>query len=485
MASWREHFAVWHKIVKTDLTPVAEDGWVKAGREAEDLLRQLVNENFSFRGCYSFAAKRIPDPQNQRRREIDLIVVTAKKMYVIECKNWSGTLKIDGDRWVQTSGGKVKHHDDVLLLNTLKMRLLIAYLQREGIRVQPDRICQKVIFMNKKLDIQSLVIEKNFDVITPERLDEYLSAQNNQLKFHEKLLSSVIGLLLDEELKGVVLDGLAIERVGGENHERLIQVIGQLPTWDKIFLHGTKILSGDIIKSSANIYADPRQLPFDRIKEIRVKLVKSKWWGFIKALLRVGRPIGLDLYDDRGKLLAATTGNPHGLMRIMEAGSPQPNDVGICQIDRVVYGRKRLAAGTSSVDRRKLPKPLVIAIVGGILLAIPGVRDFLTNPTSIGRWWKSESSPSPTETLDSYTGKYDFGRYAVKIYRQGQQLFAETAVGKAELRRSNNKNEFVVFSPSKGRLGKYIFTKNKQGQIQYLVWVQNNGRTRKCPKIAS
>jgi hypothetical protein len=169
----------------------------------------------------------------------------------------------------------------------------------------------------------------------------------------------------------------------------------------------------------------------------------------------------------------------------MEAGSPQPNDVGICQIDRVVYGRKRLAAGTSSVDRRKLPKPLVIAIVGGILLAIPGVRDFLTNPTSIGRWWKSESSPSPTETLDSYTGKYDFGRYAVKIYRQGQQLFAETAVGKAELRRSNNKNEFVVFSPSKGRLGKYIFTKNKQGQIQYLVWVQNNGRTRKCPKIAS
>jgi hypothetical protein len=344
--------------------------------------------------------------------------------------------------------------------------------------------------MNKKLDIQSLVIAKNFDVITPDRLDEYLNAQNNQLKFHEKLLSSVIGLLLDEELKGKVLDGLAIERVGGEHHDRLIQVMTQLPTWDKIFLHGTKILSGDIIKSSVNIYADPRRLPFDRIKEIRVKLVKSKWLGLIKALLRVGRPIGLDLYDDRGNLLVATTANPHGLIRAIEAGSPEPIDVDICKIDRIVYGGKYLTASTSSVKQRKFSTPLAFLIAGSMLLAIPGVRNLLTNPAGwLGAiWWQKSpaSSPSPNSTavLNSYTGKYDFGRYSVRIYRQGQQLFADTAVGKAQLRSSKNKNEFVVVSPSKGSLGKYIFSKNQQGQVRELVWVRNNGRKRKCPKIS-
>ncbi len=108
MRSWKEHFAVWHKIQKTDLTPIAEKGEILAGREAEDVLREIVNENYSFKDCHSFAAKRLPDPRNNRKREVDLIVVTAKKIYVIECKNWTGTLITRGDQWIQRnqiSGG--------------------------------------------------------------------------------------------------------------------------------------------------------------------------------------------------------------------------------------------------------------------------------------------------------------------------------------------------------------------------------------------
>ncbi|HZG54413.1 MAG TPA: nuclease-related domain-containing protein [Pyrinomonadaceae bacterium] len=222
MASWKEHFDAWHRIRGTDLTPIKEEGQILAGREAEDVLRRIVDENYSFRGCRSFAAKRIPDPYSNRKREIDLIVITAKRLYVIECKNWSGTLSATNAGWLQRShsrhNGGEKLHEDILALNSMKTRLLIEYLGAWGLSVDPADVCQKIIFMNPRLQILSPEIRTHPDIITPERLDEYLSSENNRLRSHEKFLSSVIGVLLDEETKGKVLDGLSISRVGREGH---------------------------------------------------------------------------------------------------------------------------------------------------------------------------------------------------------------------------------------------------------------------------
>ena len=488
MASWKSHFDAWYQISKTNLQPVEEEGGIQAGRDAEDLLRKIVNENYSFKGCYSFAAKRIPDPQYRRRREIDLIVVTAKRLYVIECKNWTGKLSIDGDRWIQHRvNGGVKEHEDVLSLNTLKMNLLVKHLQQQGINVQPHQVCQKLIFMNPKLKIASLKVARNVDVITPDRLETYLSQQDNQLKTHEKLFSSVIGLLLDEEFKGKVLDGLAIERVGGEHHDRMIQEIGKLATWDKIFLHGTKILSGDLMdRSIPNLFSaasDPRQLPLDRAKEIRIGLIKSKWWGLLKAFFKIGRPIGLDFYDPQGKLVVRASGNPLGTIRIREAGSLEPTDVNLCQIDRIVSGR-HIETNTSRQPIAKKPiKTLLALIISGALFSTPAIRNSLLS--QIDGWRSITQTKTSAIDLDRYTGSYDFGRYAVNISRQKDRLFAETASGKAKLDRTKAKsgNEFGVVSSRQGSLGKYTFITDRQARIQHLIWVQPNGSRRKCPKI--
>jgi hypothetical protein len=415
-------------------------------------------------------------------------VVTAKRLYVIECKNWTGTLSVAGDRWIQKSyAGKVTQHEDVLLLNTLKMKLLVEYLQTLGIWVQPERVCQKLIFMNPKLNIASLVIAKNFDVVTPDRLEAYLGRQDNQLKPHEQLFASVIGLLLDEELKGKVLDGLEIERVGGEHHDRLIQEIGKLATWDKILLHGTKILSGDIIdRSIPHIFTNyTDRLPIEITKEIKVGFVRSKWWGLLKAFLKIGRPIGLDLYDDRGKLLAQANGNPSSFIRIHEAGSKEPIPVDILQIDRIISG-KHVANTSQKALTEKPIKTLLTLAIGGALILMPSIRDrlFLTT-RSAADWLGSLGDNNSANLLDRYTGNYDFGRYAVKVYKQKDRLFAETAEGKATLEKTNLKSghEFTVVARNKGKLGKYLFVKNQQGQVRHLIWVQTNGKQRKCPKI--
>lgn len=491
MASWREHFNAWHTISKTNLNPIEEDGWVLAGRDAEDLLRTIVNENYSFKGCYSFAAKRIPDPQNKRRREIDLIVVTVKNLYVIECKNWAGTLEVRGKQWIQTnSRGKVTAHEDVLDLNTFKMKLLVEYLRNQGIRIQPHQVCQKLIFMNSNLEITDSAISKNPDVVTPDRLQDYLSQQNNKLKPHEKLFASVIGLLLDEELKGKVLDGLSIERVGGERHDRIVQEIGMLATWDKIFLHGTKILSGDIInRDIASIYRYPNRVQINQVKKVQVGFVKSKWLGLAKAFFKIGRPVALDLYDSKGKMLAKTSGKPLSAIRIMEAGATEPTSVSLCEIGQIAFGKHIAVTGHQLLPKKRF-KPWYFLILAGILFAVPGMRDrLLTNPASwpaaFGNWWQLLSATKSATSIDDYTGNYDFGRYAVRVYSENSQLFAETAEGKAKMNKTNAKNgaEFVVTSANKGVLGKYKFVKNQQSQIQYLIWTQNSGRQRKCPKV--
>src|SRR5690606_28386865 len=89
----------WRKVAST--SPMLEDADVLGGREAEHFLNTLVQSRGNFKGAGLFPNKRVP--AGNRRREIDLIVVTAKRIHVIEIKNWSGSLRVVGDRWVQVN----------------------------------------------------------------------------------------------------------------------------------------------------------------------------------------------------------------------------------------------------------------------------------------------------------------------------------------------------------------------------------------------
>ncbi len=498
MANWQQHFDAWHKISKANLDPVEEDGGVLAGRDAEDLLQRLVAENYSFRGCHSFAGKRVSNLDGRGRREIDLIVVTSKRMYIIECKNWTGNLIAEGDRWVQTNTngkGQVvrREHEDVLQVNQLKMKLLIANLRNQAIPIKPETVCQKVIFMNPKLRICSPAIAEHPDVITPERLETYLSSQDAKLKLHERLFSAVIGVLLDDETKNKVLDGVGIELVGGSKHQQLLKYLRELGTWDRAFLRGTKIISGDVrMRSSANIFMD--SISLDGVKSITVRYVRSKWLGFFKALFRIGRPIALDLYNAQGKLIDKVVGNPHGFVRMIAAGSPTEQDIDLCQIDQITYGRyvdedqprvkQRLARSRRPKPYRKKSRfPLFpLLIIGAIgALTVPVIRNPLV--ATFTSW--QQGSKQPQISIDKYSGEYDFGKYSVKIYRQNNKLWADTALGKAELKPASNPHEFKIVSSRQGALGNYVFGMNKQGKVADLLWIQQDGKQRRCPRLTA
>ena len=488
MRSWKEHFDAWHKISKTDLTPIKEDGRVLAGREAEDVLRQIVNENYSFKNCHSFAAKRVWDPEFDRKREIDLIVVTAKKIYVIECKNWSGYLYARGDEWIQqnpfSKTSEAIVHENTLDLNHYKMRLLGGYLRSYEVPLANADICQKVIFMNPKLEIQSREIKNHPDIITPDRLEEYLVTQNNRLKPHERFLDSVIGIILDDETKGKVLDGFSIERVGGEKHELAIDLIEKLPTWDKIFLRGTKILSGDVHLRESTIYADSFNIPFRDIKEIRISFQESKMLGFLKALFRFGLPVKIDLFDKYGMHLLKKAADPNGVITIQEAGSPETTRIDLCQIRRIRFG-KYLETTKKSFSYRHAEKigcTILGLIIGFVLLLISAVvvenlyyRGFTSPLTQNSIPASSEPFKVDFEKLTLYAGKYKSKIYSVTVTRKEERLLIKSKYGTEELN-PIAQDEFEIKNGAKKIHGNYKFFYNKSGKITKFIFRNTKGK---------
>lgn len=338
-----EHIDTWWKYVKSNVTQIEEKAEITAGREAEILLRNIVDEHYKFKNCHSFFSKRVYNPEVGYKNEIDLIVVTEKQLYVLECKNWGGVLTKEDDKWVQRkmardNSNKIIVHDNVVDKNEAKKRSLLNYIENMGIRIANKNCTQKVIFMNKNLRIDSKEIYSNESVITPDRLDSYLNKQENRLKFHERFFSSIINILLDDESSAKVVDGL-FERIGGKDFNKLVYAISSLPTWDKVILYGTKIISGDIRKSDNSIFRTNYGIPFKDIKKIKIKIVRSKGLSLIKSILAIGRPISLELYGASQKIIKTTDGNPDGFVRIQPAGSQECIDLPIFQIEEIIYGK--------------------------------------------------------------------------------------------------------------------------------------------------
>jgi len=182
MSSFKEHIDAWYKYIKSNTKPEDEDPGIKAGRRAEDLLNNIVDNHYQFKDSHSFSGKRVYNNLVGHKNEIDLIVISDKKLYVLECKNWSGRLTKRGNKWVQIKNRKNHQyseieHDDVVFKNNEKLKALLRYLNSKGLNINFSDCVQKTILMNKNLAIDSKEIYNSKAVIPPDKLDIYLGKQ--------------------------------------------------------------------------------------------------------------------------------------------------------------------------------------------------------------------------------------------------------------------------------------------------------------------
>lgn len=241
---WKERLAKWRALRNASL--FLEDGRARASRQAETVTQRLVSVHHTVQHGHVFSNKRIPRDVTAAamgRYETDLIVITPRRVVVLEVKNWSGSLRIQGDQWMQTqrSGNQVAHQN-LLAYNRDKLRVLRQYLFHQGVDLPPERFHQAVVFANPRLDIDP-ALKGHPAVLEFDSLNSVLgggtsSARLMAAKLLERLVSVETAMALHQSL----LDVIPPAQV-----KAAAEAIAELRTWDRITLRGGRVLQGDLV----------------------------------------------------------------------------------------------------------------------------------------------------------------------------------------------------------------------------------------------
>lgn len=87
----------------------------------------------------------------------------------------------------------------------------------------------------------------------------------------------------------------------------------------------------------------------------------------------------------------------------------------------------------------------------------------------------------PTDTLDSYAGEYNYGRYRIRVERRGDKLYNKSVEEFCELMPTST-HEFIYKECANGFRGMARFERDAQGKL-FLIIVHRDGRTERAIKM--
>ena len=126
----------------TEITP-SEYAWE---REALDYVKTRLPDNEPFRAWSNFEFI----AEDGSINEVDLLVVSVHKVYLVEIKSWSGAISGDQSTWRREVDGKVFLVDSPLLLANRKAKKLIGLLKtQKALAKQRRPYVEAVVFLSR------------------------------------------------------------------------------------------------------------------------------------------------------------------------------------------------------------------------------------------------------------------------------------------------------------------------------------------------
>lgn len=243
-STWQERLAQWRAL--RDAPLYLEDGRTRAARGAERQAKRRLSVHHATQYGHVFSNKRIPrdlQAAAMGRFEADLIVLTPRRVVLLEVKNWSGQLKVAGDRWIQVqrSGTEVTH-PNLLAHNREKLRALHRYLGQSGVNIPAERFHQAVIFANPRLEIEPSIAEHPAVLLMTDVGD--VLGDGTSLARHAA--ARLVQLLTDAETSATLAENL-LRVIPPSEVTTAAQAIQALRSWDRLTLRGGRELQGDII----------------------------------------------------------------------------------------------------------------------------------------------------------------------------------------------------------------------------------------------
>lgn len=285
-----------------------------AGDAAEDAVFEQLERIVAARGKSDtwriWSGVRIRD--KGWRSEIDLVISTDDRLILLELKNWSGQLDMNGKKLVQIRrhhGGIIEHGD---LMKVMRQReaAVRAWLKKHRCAVPPIERC--VIFYNPRLQMTPAVFEYFGREVSS--ASEWVSqfARDAKKDAHTRALPD-------------------------EAREKLHRTIEQLPTWDTATLYGGRMIRGDIRSGEASVtLKDGVALRLHNRRKIAamdVNVVR----GYVRALFGEPRVLTVVLHLRDGRTVNAQVPvDTH--MRIHAAGQRAVESMPLRHLTHIRFG---------------------------------------------------------------------------------------------------------------------------------------------------
>lgn len=327
---WHARLDDWLALRKVPRRPERPEVW--AGRSAELSLQARLGKHQSTRFGEIFGGKRVPQRVGARqggRFEIDLIVITPRRLHVIEVKNWSGRLSLEGQAWVhERCCDERKVFSNLAIYNQGKADALQRYLASQGAEVPAERMVQTVVFTNRRLQMDRW-IEEHPGVVTARQFERYLRLQRGTSRL-AYALSALIQACAEADESRKLADGL-FDVMPPRMVEQVKEAVGRLPTWDRLRLHGGRELIGDLLW----VHVADRRAPADVLASGAV--IRLEWRRGLSGLLPLagfGPPFG----RLSGAGVASRALSVDDVVYFHEAGQPKPAVIALRDVDRIFIG---------------------------------------------------------------------------------------------------------------------------------------------------
>ncbi len=214
----------WQWIRKSQVEFAAADS-DQAGSLGERMAFEQLEKVLKSLHCRAkvFRSLRVPKLEGSGKYEIDLVLASQQGILLIEVKHWGGKIAVESGNWIQIRAQEVKPLSDPVKLNQEKLLSLRQWLAQRKIVVPDGSIHSIVLFTNPHVSL------------------------NHELKKLKEIVSfdSLPGLVI-EKCAGPKPKFWQLKPAAPFRYASLIRNLAQLPTWDRIRLHGGKKIHGDL-----------------------------------------------------------------------------------------------------------------------------------------------------------------------------------------------------------------------------------------------
>lgn len=298
-----------------------DDPTRRAGREAEREAGELLAKRLAGTGWQIHAGRRVPDPTTRQRRELDFVITTPTEAVVVELKNWSGTVSMEGPEVTQERRGQqgVVGHGPLFKDLAERTRVLLRHHTAQGRAPCPIR--SLVAFHNPRVRLARSVASRK-DVVTFDALLGNMPAGASGMESALQAIVRILGFATNAAQKG----SPAIHALRG--------TLDELGTWDSVRIHGGRAILGDVLDRNDRGFVHALGHGADRAHVRRIEMEVGR--SIVAAIFRPP-PRRAHIFFRDGTMRVRDVPSD-GALRVQSPGSRSGETIALHHVTSIDFG---------------------------------------------------------------------------------------------------------------------------------------------------